>query len=53
MRNISAIALTILLAVTSCTRDDLYVHYALKAAGDNRKELKTVLRYYRKEDPDK
>lgn len=53
MRNISAIALTILLAVTSCTRDDLYVHYALKAAGDNRKELKTVLRHYRKEDPDK
>ena len=53
MRNISAIALTILLAVTSCTRDDLYLHYALKAAGDNRKELKTVLRHYRKEDPDK
>lgn len=52
IRYISAIALTLLLAFTSCTKDDLYVHYALKAAGENRKELKSVLKHYRTEDKD-
>ena len=52
MKNILTIALAILFTVTSCTRDDLYVHYALKAAGENRKELKSVLKHYRTADKD-
>ena len=38
--------------LTSCTDDDLYLHYALKAAGDNKSELKAVLKHYRTEDKD-
>lgn len=53
MKNIPAIALTILLTVSSCTRDDLYLHYAMQAAGNNKSELKAVLRHYRSIDKDK
>lgn len=52
MKSIIPIALTILLSVISCTREDMYLYYALKAAGGNKEELKTVLRHYRKEDRD-
>ena len=38
--------------LTSCTEDDLYLYYALKAAGDNKSELKAVLKHYRTEDKD-
>ena len=38
--------------LTSCSEDDLYLHYALKAAGDNKSELKAVLKHYRTEDND-
>ncbi len=52
MRNIYTIALSILLSVTSCTREDLYLYYAMNAAGSNRSELRAVLNHYRKEDRD-
>ena len=41
-----------LLVFGGCSKDDIYLHYALKAAGDNKGELKAVLRHYRKEDKD-
>lgn len=39
----------------SCSQDNLYLHYALKAAGKNKSELKAVLHHYRTvdRDPDK
>ena len=51
MKNILTVILTLLLTV-SCTKDSIYIHYALNAAGDNKKELKAVLRHYRTEDKD-
>lgn len=51
MKNILTIIL-ILLLTASCTKDSMYIHYALKAAGENKKELKAVLRHYRMEDKD-
>ena len=51
MKNILTVILTLLLTA-SCTKDSMYIHYALKAAGDNKKELKAVLRHYRTEDKD-
>ena len=51
MKNILTIILTMLLTA-SCTKDSMYIHYALKAAGDNKKELKAVLHHYRTEDKD-
>ena len=51
MKNILTIILTLLLTA-SCTKDSMYIHYALKAAGDNKKELKAVLHHYRTEDKD-
>lgn len=51
MKNILTIILTLLLTA-SCTKDSMYIHYALKAAGENKKELKAVLRHYRMEDKD-
>ena len=41
-----------LLVFGGCSKDDIYLHYALKAAGDNKGELKAVLRHYRTEDKD-
>lgn len=41
-----------LLVFGGCSKDDFYLHYALKAAGDNKGELKAVLRHYRTEDKD-
>lgn len=41
-----------LLAFSGCSKDDIYLRYALNAAGDNKSELKAVLRHYRKEDKD-
>lgn len=52
IRHIIPIVLSVLLTASSCTNDDLYLHYALKTAGENRKELKSVLRHYRTEDKD-
>jgi len=52
IRHIFPIVLSVFLTACSCTNDDLYLHYALKAAGENRKELKSVLRHYRTEDKD-
>lgn len=48
----AAVLLPAVLTLGSCSQDDLYLHYALKAAGDNKAELKDVLRYYRTEDKD-
>lgn len=45
-------ALFSLAAFNGCSKDDLYLRYALKAAGDNKFELKTVLKHYRTVDRD-
>lgn len=41
-----------LVAFSGCSKDDMYLRYALKAAGDNRSELKAVLKHYRTVDKD-
>lgn len=41
-----------LAAFSGCSDDSLYLRYALKAAGDNKSELKAVLRHYRTQDRD-
>jgi len=41
-----------LTALCGCSKDEMYLHYALKVAGKNKTELKTVLRHYRKVDKD-
>lgn len=41
-----------LVVSVSCSQDNLYLHYALKAAGKNKSELKAVLRHYRTIDKD-
>ena len=48
-------ATLILVAFSGCSKDDIYLHYALKAAGENKSELKAVLKHYRTvdKDPDK
>lgn len=51
MRNLISSLLAILLMV-SCTKENIYVHFALMSAGSNRQELKSVLRHYRKVDRD-
>lgn len=51
MKNILTIILTLLLTA-GCTQDSMYMHYALRAAGKNKPELKAVLRHYRMEDKD-
>ena len=40
-------AIIALLAFSGCSKDDLYLYYALKAAGKNKSELKAVLKHYR------
>lgn len=51
MKNILTIILTLLLTA-GCTQDSMYMHYALRAAGKNKPELKAVLRHYRTIDKD-
>lgn len=51
MKNIITILLSLLLTA-SCTQDSMYMHYALRAAGKNKSELKAVLRHYRTIDKD-
>lgn len=52
-KSIYALFATFLLAAFSgCSKDDLYLYYALKAAGDNKSELKAVLKHYRTIDKD-
>ena len=41
-----------LVAFSGCSKDDIYLHYALKAAGENKSELKAVLKHYRTVDKD-
>lgn len=41
-----------LISSCSCTKEDIFLRQALKAAGDNRKELQSVLVHYRYEDDD-
>ena len=45
-------ALFLLTAFSGCSKDDLYLRYALKAAGENKSELKAVLKHYRTVDKD-
>lgn len=45
-------AIIALVAFSGCSKDDMYLRYALKAAGNNRKELKAVLKHYRSVDKD-
>ena len=45
-------ATLILVAFSGCSKDDIYLHYALKAAGENKSELKAVLKHYRTVDKD-
>ena len=45
-------ALFLLVAFSGCSKDDIYLHYALKAAGKNKTELKAVLKHYRTVDKD-
>lgn len=42
----------ILVAFSGCSKDDIYLYYALKAAGKNKSELKAVLKHYRLVDKD-
>lgn len=51
MKNMITIILSLLLTA-SCTQDSMYMHYALRAAGKNKPELKAVLRHYRTIDKD-
>lgn len=51
MKNLTAIILSVFL-VTGCSTDTQYLHYALKSAGNNKKELKAVLKHYRTVDLD-
>lgn len=51
MKNIITIILSLLLTA-SCTQESMYMHYALRAAGKNKSELKAVLRHYRTIDKD-
>ena len=41
-----------LVAFSGCSKDDIYLYYALKAAGENKTELKAVLKHYRSVDKD-
>ena len=41
-----------LAAFCGCSKDTIYLNYALKAAGDNKPQLKEVLYHYRKVDKD-
>lgn len=41
-----------LVAFSGCSKDDIYLYYALKAAGKNKSELKAVLKHYRSVDKD-
>jgi hypothetical protein len=45
-------ATLVLVAFSGCSKDDLYLYYALKAAGKNKSELKAVLKHYRTVDKD-
>ena len=45
-------ALFLLVAFSGCSEDELYLRYALKAAGENKSELKAVLKHYRTVDND-
>ena len=45
-------AILSLVVITGCSRNDIYLHYALKAAGKNKSELKAVLKHYRTVDKD-
>lgn len=52
-KSIYALFATILfVAFSGCSKDDIYLHYALKAAGKNKSELKAVLKHYRTVDKD-
>mgnify|MGYP003482041598 FL=1 len=48
-----AVTVLILTLLCSCNTESIQIHYALKAAGSNRSELKSVLKHYRTADPDK
>ena len=47
--SVSCVLLTLL---SACNRDQMYLRYALRAAGENRSQLERVLDYYRHEDRD-
>ena len=51
MKHIIEIILALFL-ITGCADNGLYVHFALKSAGKNSNELKSVLRHYRTVDRD-
>ncbi len=52
-RSIYALFATLtLVAFSGCSKDDIYLYYALKAAGENKSELKAVLKHYRTVDKD-
>lgn len=52
-KSINALFVSFLLvAFSGCSKDTLYLRYALKAAGKNKSELKTVLRHYQTVDKD-
>lgn len=42
----------VLVAFSGCSKDDVYLYYALRAAGNNKSELKAVLKHYRTVDKD-
>lgn len=52
-RSIYALFATLtIVAFSGCSKDDIYLYYALKAAGKNKSELKAVLKHYRSVDKD-
>lgn len=52
MRIILTIILSGIFFLSSCSKEEIYLHQALRAAGDNREELQSVLDHYKKEDKD-
>lgn len=44
--------ISLLIVFNACTEDSRHLHYAMKYAGDNKSELKSVLRHYCTIDPD-
>lgn len=46
------IIVVFLTAFSGCSRNKVYLNYSLKTAGENRSELRKVIRHYRAEDKD-
>ena len=52
MKHCNLILLLSFFTLLSCSRGEVSIREALLFAGENKQEMKTVLRHYREEDPD-